>query len=104
MTRGTDAETVIERALIRHAADAGVALEISAARSRPWASVTFSGARHMLAVSAATGGSAEQWLSALADAELSVAGHLVADAVVGDRREVDGRIEAAIELLSVEDR
>lgn len=104
MRDGPDVGGLIERALIRSAASAGVTLEVLAARARPWASVTFAGARHSLTVRVDPGEVGQGWLSGLAQADLPVAGHLVADAVVGARREVGGGIEAEIELLSVEER
>lgn len=74
----------LERALAAHARSFGVtATMLSHARS-PWASATFTGARHRL-VLAVSGGAAADWADALPEAELAVPGHLVADLEVGDR-------------------
>ncbi|KAI1692895.1 hypothetical protein DdX_20964 [Ditylenchus destructor] len=48
MSRWPDPDTQLERALVRGAAEAGIALHVESAASTPWASVTFTGARHRL--------------------------------------------------------
>ena len=52
---------------------------------RPWASATFSGSRHAIALAFADGpamAAAENLIAALPDHEFDVPGHLVADAAV----------------------
>jgi hypothetical protein len=68
----------------------------------PWASVTFTGARHRLAVELDASVVAQAWLVALPDLELPISGHLVADLQVAMVETVDGVLRAAIEALTVE--
>ncbi|GAA0738179.1 hypothetical protein GCM10009106_26080 [Sphingomonas japonica] len=102
--REPDAGRLVERALVRAAAQAGIVLDVITADAEPWASVTFSGARHTLRVETASGERIARWLDALPDLDLPVAGHLIADAVVVTRHDDGVRVEAELELLSVADR
>ncbi|MFC3174692.1 hypothetical protein ACFOD9_10545 [Novosphingobium bradum] len=76
---------------------------------RPWASVTFSGARHTLALAFAGAdaiAAAERVIAELADHEFDIPGHIVADAQV---REVShqhvptAQLTMEIEILLLED-
>lgn len=68
------------RALARAAAAAGCAPVLRHDGTDPWASVTFTGARHRVT---ATGTGLAAWLAALPEAELPLpAGHLVAGCAV----------------------
>ena len=102
MSARGDAAARLERALTAHAVRGGVTLAIRTLRSTLWASATFVGARHRVSL-AISGDRAGAWLAGLAEADLPVHGHLVADLVVTDQRhEADGTI-ATIEVLTVEE-
>lgn len=103
MTRGPDAATLLRRALER-SAPAEAAMLVRDITSTRWASATFAGERHELAIELAAGAAGDAWLGGLADAELPMRGHLVADlAVVRTERSGDATV-ARIEALTVEDR
>ena len=104
MSRGPDAATLLERALINDAARAGLPVQVTEAQSTRWASATFSGARHVLTVTIGDGDAGGHWLAALPEAELPLRGHLVADVAVVRKQRSAGRIEAVIEALTVEER
>ena len=103
MSRGPDAGAQLERALMRGAADAGIRLTILAADWSRWASVTFSGARHRLSISAAPSLQFDAWLAALPEAEFRLRGHLVADLAVAGERRTTELVEIELEALTVED-
>ncbi|MET3710919.1 hypothetical protein ABIC65_001621 [Sphingomonas trueperi] len=69
----------------------------------PWASVTFSGARHRLLLELDASVVAQAWFVALPELELPIRGHLVADLQVGAVETVDGVLRAAVEALTVEE-
>lgn len=97
-----EAARSVERALIANARGAGLTLSIDSTMTTPWASVTFSGARHELVACCDTGPALERWIDALGDTEFDIRGHLVADARAGriDRR--DGTTRITIEILTLE--
>jgi hypothetical protein len=92
-----NAHRALTNALLKIATPA----EIPESRERPWASVTFTGARHWVALSVGPA-RADAVASMLPDHEFDLPGHLVADiAVTGTR--VDGdRTVIEIEALTVE--
>lgn len=65
-----------QRALTRALALRWPALTVREARSEPWASVTFTGERHVLTVAPGVD------LTGLEDAEFDLRGHIVADIAV----------------------
>jgi len=88
---------------------AGVQAELLRHAERPWASVTFSGSRHAMAL-AFTGGDAvaagEAFIAALPDYEFEVPRQIVADAAVLSVEHVllpEVRMVVEIELLLVEE-
>ncbi|MBX3592980.1 hypothetical protein [Sphingomonas sp.] len=103
MSRGPDAATLVERALMAMAAAAGIALRVHAVETTPWASATFIGARHRLTVEAAASSALDCWLAALPEAEFRLRGHLVADALVATRRMAEDVVRSEIEILTIED-
>lgn len=103
MSRWPDPATQLERALMRGAADAGIALHVESAASTPWASVTFTGARHHLRVVAPASPALNAWLAGLPEAEFHLRGHLVADLAVAAEAHTGGQAEATLEILTVED-
>jgi hypothetical protein len=86
-----DAGAELERALGVHLAHLGGAVTIDALTSRPWASVTFSGARHRIALTLHGPGAAaaaDAFLAGLGEREFPLPGHVLVDiAAVGDMRE-----------------
>lgn len=102
MSSRIDAATLLERALIGDARRAAVAAQVRSASSRRWASATFIGARHRLRIDGAACPEASPWLDSLTEAELPVRGHLVADLAIIERSQADGRFDATIEVLTVE--
>lgn len=103
MSRWPDPGMQLERALVRGAADAGIALHAESAGSTPWASVTFTGARHRLRVAAPVSPTLDAWLAALPEAEFRLRGHLVADLAVAEDARTGGQAEVTLEILTVED-
>ena len=103
MRRGPDATTLVERALLADARACGAAIVVVEAEARRWASATFAGARHRFTIAAAAQDASLRWLSALAEAEFRLRGHLVADiAVTAQTRDAAGWT-ATIEVLTVEE-
>lgn len=68
------------------------------ATSRPWASITFTGARHRLILAGGT--IDEAALGALPEHEFTLAGHIVADVAIIDERARGGALE--LEILTIE--
>jgi len=99
MSRGPDVGTRLARA-IEASRPGGVVL---ARESRPWASVTFSGARHRLTIEAGAEPGLEAWIAGLPEQEMRVPGHLVADLEVVSVERRAGGARVAIEVLTVED-
>lgn len=88
---------ILGAALLRMAPD-GVILS---SRDRPWASVTFSGARHWFALEVAREGAAAL-AAMLPEAEFALTGHLVADLAVTRCEPQAERTTLHIEALTVE--
>ncbi|OYW86209.1 MAG: hypothetical protein B7Z20_07750 [Sphingobium sp. 32-64-5] len=85
---------------------AGPDASVIATSSRPWASATFTGARHIVVMKLHGADHADQarrLAEYLPDAEFSITGHIVADACV-DRR-ADGESDTTFHLavLTIED-
>ena len=104
MSRGPDAATLIERALIAQALAAGCRVEIAASDSRRWASATFIGARHAIRLSCARSAALETWLSELPEADFALRGHLVADLTVERVHREGDAVTVSLEILTVEER
>ena len=101
MSRGPDVGTLLVRALYRDAGRAGCALSIEESDWVGWASTTFSGARHAMRWSALPSPALDRWLAGLADTELDIRGHLVADiTVAGVARSADA-VSLEIEALTL---
>jgi len=92
-----NAHRALTNALLKLATPA----EIPESRERPWASVTFTGARHWVSLSVGPA-RAEEIAAMLPEHEFDLPGHLVADIAVAGTR-VDGdRTLLEIEALTVE--
>lgn len=79
------------RALIRALTVRYPGLLVLASRSEPWASVTFTGARHVLTCAAGPD------LTGIGEEEFPLPGHIVADVIVGREGE-----RITIEALTIE--
>ncbi|MBW4331692.1 hypothetical protein KY084_12510 [Stakelama sp. CBK3Z-3] len=104
MSRGPDAATLLERALLRSAAEAGCDPALIGADWERWASVTFTGARHTITLSLCTDEAGRDWLVALPDADFPLSGHLVADLAIDHVHFEGERKIVRLQALTVEDR
>jgi hypothetical protein len=104
MSRGPDAATQLERALIASAGAAGCPVTVTEADLTRWASVTFTGARHMLTLAGMAAPTLERWIAALPEAEFALHGHLVADLSVEAVRRDATEVTVMLEILTVEER
>lgn len=102
MSRGPDAATLLERAIVAHAGASAVTVRIVTATATRWASATFSGARHEVSLEGDRCDTADRWLGSLGEAELPIRGHLVADLAVVRTERSDERFTATIEVLTLE--
>ena len=102
MSRGPDAGTMLERALVTAASAAGCVVAIEAADWKRWASATFTGARHELTLSGACGAALDQWLVKLSETDLPLGRYLLADLAVASVARCDGQARVAVEALTVE--
>lgn len=103
MSRGPDASTTLQRALLREARLAGCAIVIPAAQMTRWASATFTGAQHRLTLTAPDDAALETWLGALSDADIVLRGHLLADIAILSIVRAEGRAMVTVEALTVEE-
>jgi hypothetical protein len=92
-----NAHRALTNALLKLATPA----EIPASRERPWASITFTGARHWVSLSVGPA-RAREIAALLPDYEFNLPGHLVADIVVTGTKPDGDRILLEIEALTVE--
>jgi hypothetical protein len=84
----------------------GAAVAIESVASRPWASITFSGERHRLALYLPGPGAeaaADLFLDGLAEREFALRGHILADIALAERSDEDGQVRLVLEALTVED-
>ncbi len=97
--KSANAHRALTTALLKLATPA----EIPTSQERPWASVTFTGARHWVALSVGPARAAEI-AALLPDHEFDLPGHLVADIVVTGTKPDGERTLLEIEALTVETR
>lgn len=69
----------------------------------PWASVTFTGARHRLLLVAPETPALRAWLSAVPELDLPISGHLVADLEVETEERRGATVHVALAILTVEE-
>ena len=102
-----DATTALLRALTRRfGAPGGAELAVDELRSRAWASVTFTGARHEIGLrieGESAWEAAGAFLDGLEAAEFALRGHLLADIEVVSQAREPGRVRIALEALTVEE-
>lgn len=104
MSRGPDAATLLERALLADAERAGCPLSLAESNMDRWASATFSGARHRITLVGRRAAVLDRWVAALPEAEFALRGHLVADIKLVRVRRAGDAVTIAIEVLTVEER
>lgn len=104
MSRGPDAATLIERALLASAERAACPVSLADSEMKRWASATFTGARHRITLVGAASPAVDAWLAELAEADLALRGHLVADIQVVHVRRAGEAVTAVVEALTVEER
>lgn len=99
-----NATAALIRAITTHLGDGASIAEIE---SRPWASVTFSGARHALTLrleGTQAAARADTFLADLDLAEFTLRGHILADVALIAREDHDeGHVRLRLEALTVED-
>lgn len=84
----------------------GAAVAIESQASRSWASITFSGERHRLALCLPGPGAAaaaDAFLDGLAERDFALRGHVLADIVLADRSDEDEQVRLVLEALTVEE-
>ena len=101
---GFDADARLRRALSGSAHAAGAAITIVRSDATRWASATFTGARHAVELAAEASDAVERWLGELPEAELAMAGHLVADLKIVAMLQAGSDLTVTLEVLTVEDR
>lgn len=103
----TAAGAELRRALRASFVALGAAVSFESLTSRPWASITFAGERHRLALSLPGPGAQaalDAFLDGLEDREFALRGHILADIeATGVARDQDGQIRLTLEALTVED-
>jgi hypothetical protein len=104
MSRGPDVATLLERALLEGAQAAGCPLALRASEMKRWASVTFTGARHLLTLAGDASPALDAWLASLPETEFALRDHLVADLVVESLRCEDRAVSVTLEILTIEER
>lgn len=80
-------------------------IEVEELVSRPWASITFSGARHMLWLridGPGAAAAADRFLDGLGEREFPMRGHLLADIVAASDERTADAVRLRIEALTVE--
>ena len=88
------------RALIARSGDSAT---LDHGTSEPWASATFTGARHLLRL-ALPPAAADGFVLGLDEHEFAIPGHIVADVIVTARRESEAATILEIAALTIEDR
>lgn len=83
--RGHDAGRALASAIVASGAEHGLTVTIADARCVPWASATFTGARHELRLAIEGDAAAiEEWKRILPEYAFALGHHLVADLAVRD--------------------
>lgn len=101
---GFDADARLRRALAGSAHRACANVTILSSDAVRWASATFTGARHQVELAAQASDVVERWLGDLPEAELAMAGHLVADLKIVAMRQAGTDLTVTLEVLTVEEQ
>lgn len=104
MSRGPDAASLLERALLAAADAAGCPAVVVTSDWTRWASATFTGARHSLTLKAMASPALDRWLVGLSETEFALRNYLVADLVVVRMSRDADWVTVALEALTVEER
>lgn len=103
----TPAGAELRRALRTAFGALGAAVTVELLANRPWASITFAGERHRLALSLPGPGAqaaVDAFLDGLEERDFGLRGHILADIeATGVARDADGQIRLTLEALTVED-
>ena len=103
----TAAGLELKRVLRLYFVGLGAPVTFEPVASRQWASITFSGERHRLALclpGPGAQGAVDAFLDGLEDREFGLRGHILADIeATGVQRDADGQIRLRLEALTVED-
>jgi hypothetical protein len=103
-TVGLDAATSLLRAL-RSSFETVSFMNFEQVRSREWASVTFTGARHQLAIRLGGPGAeaaADRFAAGLDTIEFRLRGHILADIALTGRERMPDGVRLELEALTVE--
>lgn len=92
---------LLDRALTAASARAGVPITITSSRAEAWHSATFSGSRHRVEACGTSGERLDRWLAAMGDTDLTLPGHLLADASVGAVERAGGETRFTLAALTV---
>lgn len=101
MSRGPSATVQLTRALAASSLHAGAPIEAIASRETAWRSATFTGARHEVEASAASGAALDRWLARIGDDELDLRGHLLAEARLGSVTRAGGSTRFTLSAVTV---
>jgi hypothetical protein len=99
------ADRVLGRAVAAAFAEHGAAAFIEEIDSTPWASVTFSGARHRLALRLSgplAGPAADAVLPDLGEREFALPGHILIDIACAAEARIGGDVLLTLEALTIE--
>jgi len=99
----TDAAPLLASALRRSAGATGVAIEIVEQDDRPWASLTFTGARHRITLAADACPKFDAWLAAIGTAALTMRGHVAGEPDLVATHRIGTRHHATLDVVTVED-
>lgn len=103
----TDPSSALLRAVRARFSGPSLSFAIEELRSRSWASVTFSGARHQLSFrldGERAEAAAAAFLASLPTAEFKLRGHMLADLALVSEERRPGQVRITLEALTVEDR
>ena len=99
------AGAALARAVRAELAGGGVEVAVEAVASRPWASATFAGERHVLRLRVGGTGAAaavDRFLDGLGEREFELRGHILADIAAVSRRSGGDGERLELEALTVE--
>lgn len=91
------------RALMRALVARADGVHVESSSSQPWASVTFTGARHKATLRIGSTHAADRFAEGIDVAEFMLPGHILADIEIVARRPVPDGIFLDLEALTVED-
>lgn len=103
MSRGPDTAVLVARAVQTMAQRQGCPVSVIANSSTRWASATFTGARHLLSLTAQPGAALDDWLANLADDDFTLRGHLVADVAISAVTRQPDAVAIDLDVLTLEE-